>query len=347
MTASFDVVIPTTGRASLGALLESLALQEWPRAARVLIVHDVGAEVDTSVDELVPERLAGRVTVLRSSGSGPAAARNLGWRASTAPWVVFVDDDVIAREPWLATLCDDLLRVPARVAGSQGRIDVPVPDDRAPTDWERNVKGLEGARFITADMAYRRSVLEEVGGFDERFTRAYREDADLALRVRAAGYRIVGGRRRVSHPPGRADRWVSVRLQRGNADDVLMRALHGSSWRAAAGAPRGRLARHAVTTTAGLAFVAASLSKNKAVAAASAAGWAGGTAELAWARIAPGPRSSREIQTMLATSALIPPAATFWWIYGIARRRRLLADTTRAPKPVLRVAESRDSAAVS
>ena len=38
-------------------------------------------------------------------------------------------------------------------------------------------------------MAYRRSVLQEVGGLDERFPRAYREDADLGLRVVRAGYR--------------------------------------------------------------------------------------------------------------------------------------------------------------
>ena len=33
-------------------------------------------------------------------------------------------------------------------------------------------------------MAYRRAALVAVDGFDERFPRAYREDADLALRVR-------------------------------------------------------------------------------------------------------------------------------------------------------------------
>ena len=59
---------------------------------------------------------------------------------------------------------------------------VPLPTDRRPTDWERNTAGLAGASWITADMAYRRTALEAVNGFDERFPRAYREDADLALR---------------------------------------------------------------------------------------------------------------------------------------------------------------------
>ena len=43
------------------------------------------------------------------------------------------------------------------------------------------------ASWITADMTYRRSALAEVGGFDERFPRAFREDADLALRLQAGG----------------------------------------------------------------------------------------------------------------------------------------------------------------
>jgi O-antigen biosynthesis protein len=38
--------------------------------------------------------------------------------------------------------------------------------------------------------ATRRSVLEQVGGFDERFSLEY-NDTDLCLRLRALGYRIV------------------------------------------------------------------------------------------------------------------------------------------------------------
>src|ERR687885_130646 len=101
---------------------------------------------------------------------------------------------------WCAALERDLSELPWDVAGSQGRVRVPLPRGRRPTDWERNVAGLERARWATADMAYRRSVLEELGGFDERFPRAYREDADLALRAIAAGYSLVRGTRTVDHP---------------------------------------------------------------------------------------------------------------------------------------------------
>src|SRR5690606_6892984 len=113
----------------------------------------------------------------------------------------------------------------------QGRLRVPLFGGRAATDWERTVAGLEGVRWITADLAYRRDVLLVTGGFDERFLRAYREDSDLALRVLAHGFEIVEGRRQVSHPVRLADRWVSLRQQVGNVDDALMLLRHGWYWR--------------------------------------------------------------------------------------------------------------------
>jgi HAD superfamily hydrolase (TIGR01662 family) len=183
-----------------------------------------------------------------------------------------------------------------------------------PTDWERNVAGLETARWATADMAYRRVALAAVGGFDERFRRAYREDADLAARVVGAGWRIVTGGRRCTHPVRPEDRWVSLRMQAGNADDVLLRALHGRRWREVTGIPAGRRRRHVAVTAAGAAVLAGMVWRRSALAVAGGIAWAVGTAELAWARIAPGPRSAEEVTTMVVTSALIPPVATWHWL---------------------------------
>jgi HAD superfamily hydrolase (TIGR01662 family) len=67
--------------------------------------------------------------------------------------------------------------------------------------------------------------------------------------------------------------------------------------------------------------------------AATAAGtaWLAGTAELAWRRIAPGPRDVREISRMLATSAVLPFAAAGQRAWGeLTVRRRLRAPARRA-----------------
>jgi histidinol-phosphate phosphatase family protein len=329
---SYDVVIPTSGRESLAALLTALAAGPGPLPERVLVVDD-RPSADGGLDLGEPSgELARRIEVVAGEGRGPAAARNRGWRRARSEWVAFLDDDVLPAPGWRRDLASDIDLLPGRVAGSQGRIRVPLPRSRRPTDWERNTAGLESARWATADMAYRRAALAAVGGFDERFERAYREDADLGLRVVDSGWEIVGGRREVVHPVRPAGPFVSVRLQAGNADDVLMRALHGRDWRARAGAPRGRLRRHVALTAAGLAGVGALACRDRRIAALSAGVWLAGSAELALARIAPGPRSARELATMAFTSALIPPLATAHWLRGHARRRRLLADAARAPR---------------
>jgi histidinol-phosphate phosphatase family protein len=331
---AFDLVVPTAGRASLQRLLDALAAATGPRPGRVVVVDDRVAP--QAPPATAPPALADRLVIVRSGGRGPAAARNAGWRTADAPWVAFLDDDVVPPADWSERLCADLRDLRPWVAASQGRVRVPLSGERRPTDWERNVAGLERARWATADMAFRRGALVAVGGFDERFRGAYREDADLALRLLDAGFALVAGRREVVHPVGEADRWVSVRKQSGNADDALMAALHGRDWRRRAGAPAGRLRWHVATTALGGATLALLAAHRPRAAAGLGAGWVAATGRFAFERIAPGPRTSGEIATMVITSALIPPAATWHRAIGTLRRRRLLADGARAPRPALR-----------
>jgi Glycosyl transferase family 2 len=349
--ASYDVVVPTVGRPSLAALLAGLAAGAGPPPARVLLVDDrPAAERDArplltcqaggdgpgqAVLESLPGGLEGRVQVLASGGAGPAAARNTGWRAATSAWVAFLDDDVVPEPGWRVMLAADLEAAPPDLAGSQGRVRVPLPKGRRPTDWERNVLGLERARWATADLAYRRAALAAAGGFDERFRRAYREDTDLGLRLTGAGWRIEHGRRAVTHPVRPAGACASLRAQAGNADDVLLAMLHGRGWRAAGGVPPGRRGRHLAVTAAAVAGLAGLALGERRLAAPGLACWAAGTAELAWARIAPGPRTPRETATMLATSALLPAAATWHWAAGLVRHRRVVLARLLGPRATL------------
>ncbi|MGY1812783.1 HAD-IIIA family hydrolase [Blastococcus sp. SYSU D00820] len=317
--ARCTVVVPTIGRPSLDVLLDALATGSGPRPAEIVLVDDRPAG-----EPLRPERPGlPPVRVVRTGGGGPARARNLGWRVARTDWIAFLDDDVVPDPDWYQCLADDLAGLPADVAGSQGRVRVPLPEDRRPTDWERGTAGLATSSWITADLAYRRAALAAVGGFDERFPRAFREDSDLALRVMDTGARLVRGQRWITHPVRPVDRWVSVRVQAGNADDVLMRRLHGPDWRDRADAPLGRRPQHMAVTAAALAAAGLALARRPRAAAAAALAWAAGTAEFAWRRIAPGPRDRAEVTTMLATSALIPPLATWHWARGVVQHRRV------------------------
>ena len=333
MTARYDVVIPTAGRPSLAVLLAALAEQAPPLPGRIVLVDD-RPSAERSPLELGPAAAEpmNRIEVVRCEAHGPAAARNAGWRRATAPWVAFLDDDVVPEPDWSVRLALDLGGLADDVVASQGQVRVPLPHDRRPTDRERCVAGLEQATWATADMAYRRRTLAALGGFDERFPRAYREDADLGLRAIAAGGAIVRGGRTVVHPVGPAGPLASVRLQAGNADDVLMRALHGRDWRRRAGAPAGRRLRHLATVAAAMVAGAAVLAGRRRLATAGAVAWLAGTAELAWARSAPGPRDRRELAAMLATSALIPPAAAFHTVKGLAALPGKLRDDRQATR---------------
>lgn len=336
---SYTVVIPTIGRSRLTGVLQAVLHGTGPQPDEVLVVDDrPGPHADLAVpDSTVPVR------VLRSYGRGPAAARNTGWCAAASDWIAFLDDDVRPAPDWRTALTSDLERCGSDVAASTAQIVVPPPEGRRPTDDERNTLGLADAQWITADVAYRRTVLAEVGGFDERFPRAYREDSDLALRVINAGYRITAGSRSTEHPvrDPEGDHWTaSVRRQRGNADDAVMRARHGRDWRRRTSAGRGRFGRYAATTGAAVTAIGLLVSGRRRAAMVPTAAWVAVTGRFALQRILPGPRTRTEIGRMLISSAAIPPVAVYHRLRGEYAARY---GSARHPKYV--VADSPVSAA--
>jgi HAD superfamily hydrolase (TIGR01662 family) len=331
MTAAYAVAIPTIGRPSLARLLAALDVATGPQPAAVLVVDDRPAPGQSL--QLPATNLP--ITVLRSGGRGPAAARNVGWRRAATDWICFLDDDVVPGPNWCNQLANDLSQADDSVVGSPGRITVPAPQEigangkaRRPTDDERRTLGLATAQWITADMAYRRSALVSCGGFDERFPRAYREDADIALRLTRAGGRITQGSRETEHPVAgtRPSVWSSVRAQRGNRDDALMRRKHGRGWRSAIGERRGRLPIHVLTTGAALAAAVAASARLRRVSIGGLLCWLALTVEFALRRIVAGPRTMREATAMALSSVLIPPIAVGQRLWGAWLFRNAAAD---------------------
>jgi histidinol-phosphate phosphatase family protein len=345
VTADFAVVIPTIGRESLQRLLSALDSGSGPVPSSVVVVDD---RPSGTAAPIVANATRLPVTVVESGGRGPAAARNVGWRRTQARWVCFLDDDVLPGPDWLTAVTEDLADAEARgAAGSQAVLDVPVPAGRPATDDERRTQRLEAAQWITADMAYRRDVLVGVGGFDERFPRAYREDSDLALRITLAGNTIAQGKRRTTHPVAPPTLMASVRAQRGNADNALLRRKFGSDWRRAVGEGPGRMPAHVLTTAAAVAAVLGAARGRWRIVELAGLVWFGLTAHFTVLRYRNGPRTLEQAGRLALTSALIPPAAVFHrlrgeWRFRTARRDPPLAvlldrdDTIIADGPYLR-----------
>ena len=184
---AISVVVATyNGGARLARLLDALARQEVPGGAEAIIVDDASTDDSWSRLEQLAAASSMPVHPLRQPANrGPAAARNVGWQAARAPLVAFTDDDCVPQPGWLAALVDGL----ASADLVQGAT-VPAPDQLGrlgPFSQTIHVTA-ENGHYETCNMAYRRSVLEAVDGFDETFRLPFGEDMDLALRAKGAGF---------------------------------------------------------------------------------------------------------------------------------------------------------------
>lgn len=184
-----SVVVPTFNRAaSLRRLVAALGDVQVPAGGVEVVVVDDGSS-DGTADVVC---VAGPpFRYLRQENSGPAAARNRGWKAARGRIVAFTDDDTVPDRRWLVDLVQWFEAHPAAAAVG-GTIRPLHPGFLADfVQLDRLVGHGEderGVRFlVTANAAFRRWSLELVGGFDEGFPFAAAEDTDLSFRLRAAG----------------------------------------------------------------------------------------------------------------------------------------------------------------
>jgi glycosyltransferase involved in cell wall biosynthesis len=245
---------------------------------------------------------------------GPAAARNAGWRAAQSEIIAFTDDDCVPAPRWLAAGLDALA---ADVDGAYGRIVVPLPD--RPTDYERDAAGLERGEGVTANCFYRRSALAAVGGFDERFTAAWREDADLFFTLLERGGRVVAVPDAIVVHPVRPAPWgVSLRQQRKSLFDALLYKKHPSLYRQRIQGPQWRYYRIAGTM---LAAIAGAALGRRRLALGAGIAWATLSASFCAMRLHGTSRAPAHLAEMTLTSALIPLVSLFWRVRGALRYR--------------------------
>jgi glycosyltransferase involved in cell wall biosynthesis len=136
------------------------------------------------------------IRYFKQTHKGPAAARNLGIKKSRGKIIAFIDDDCIADKEWLRSLVycfseDD------KLAGVEGKV---ISKEKTP--FSHYVENLHGNSYLTANVAYRKEVLHEVGLFDETYPYPAAEDFDLAFKIIKKGYKILFCEKAiVIHPP--------------------------------------------------------------------------------------------------------------------------------------------------
>jgi mycofactocin system glycosyltransferase len=197
LTAAF--VVPVYNDvAGLRALLAQLRVAH--PTAPVVVVDDASTD-DVGIAAVAHDHHA--ELLVQAVNSGPAAARNAGWRhlltSSAAPGVVvFVDADVVldtAAVPTLLAHFEDskVAVVAPRVRAQTGsEVLARYEADNSPLDLGPDpavvVPGTRISYVPSAAIAVRSSVLDEVDGFDE--TMRYGEDVDLVWRLIDGGHLV-------------------------------------------------------------------------------------------------------------------------------------------------------------
>lgn len=316
-----SVVVPTCGRAALlGRCLAALLRQKLaPERYEIIVVDDQPGHGTEALVEAWRARAHGKgvriVYVANTGPHGPAAARNRGWRSARAPIIAFTDDDTV---PSLSWLLHGLDAFDDNVDALCGRIEMPLPPE--PTDYERNARQLEMAEFVTANCFCRASVLAALGGFDERFRFAWREDSDLHFRLLAMSANIAHAPHALVVHPVRPAPWgVSLLQLKKMSFDALLYKKHPRMYRLKIRAtPRWDY----YTIVAALLVAVLGLAGGSAPAAlAGGVAWSGITALFCLRRLRGNSKSISHIAEMVVTSALIPPLAVFWRLAGAIRFR--------------------------
>ncbi|HEX2271459.1 MAG TPA: glycosyltransferase family 2 protein [Pyrinomonadaceae bacterium] len=202
-----SVIIPTYNRSALlrDAVMSVLG-QESPSAFEIVIVDNNSKDDTAAVVQSLMEQHPGRLSYILETRQGNAHARNRGVKEARAPIVAFIDDDVIVERDWLTSL-KNALDSRAELSFVGGKVlpqwTTPPPSWLTPEHWsplavldygpdELIIGGNSPRGLLTANIAFRRSVFDEVGQFSPHLQRVKNavgsmEDTEFLLRVCRSG----------------------------------------------------------------------------------------------------------------------------------------------------------------
>jgi GT2 family glycosyltransferase len=184
-----SVIICTfNGARTIRDCLEGLLRLEYPNF-EVIVVNDGSSDRTAAIAHEYGFR------VITTENRGLSAARNTGWQAASGEIVAFIDDDAYPDPHWLRYLAATLLQTDFVGVGGP---NIPPPGDGPIAECVANAPGgpvhvlltdREAEHIPGCNMAFRRSALEAVGGFDPRF-RTAGDDVDICWRLQGHGWRI-------------------------------------------------------------------------------------------------------------------------------------------------------------
>jgi len=207
---SISFVVPTYRRPdALEVTLDAIVAQDYSGGAlEVVVVDDSG---DDATAEVVRRYRDGGVHVRYASqqNSGAATARNHGARLASGELLIFCDDDIVLEsdhaQRQLATrsqLGDPIVNGTLEFSPAAKEVLRETPFGRFRIDLDRRFQADADGRHLDAtyfeapllsacNLAVRRALFWELGGFGEDFPFAGAEDQAFSLQARAAGCQLV------------------------------------------------------------------------------------------------------------------------------------------------------------
>jgi cellulose synthase/poly-beta-1,6-N-acetylglucosamine synthase-like glycosyltransferase len=229
-----SVIVPVRdGESTIAGCLDAILATDYPPDRREILVVDNGSSDATAA--LIQAR---RVRYLREPRRGVSQARNLGIATSRGEILAFVDADCLVEPHWLTELVRPFEDPEVgAVAGDLQHVAPTTPAERQAArllgNWQRFAFNSNPAYPITANAAYRRDVIDRIGGFDPHMTRA--QDVELGLRFRErSGRRLAYAERATAHHRNRTTQLGFFRQQLGWAYGA---GLVGAKFEAMGGDP--------------------------------------------------------------------------------------------------------------
>lgn len=163
----------------IGDCIKSILSQTY-EDFEVIIVDDMSNDhTQTIIKEFKDERIR---HFRNEEWFGIAKSRNRCLKYAKGEYVFFTDGDCKVSNSWIEEGLKSLKSLGC--VGVEGRIYY-VSKDYEPKFSDYVIENINGGHYTTGNVAYKRSVVKAVGGFDERFARL--SDRDIALRIMKCG----------------------------------------------------------------------------------------------------------------------------------------------------------------
>lgn len=315
-----SVIIPTYGRPDLlQKCLTALMAQTFANDDFEVIVVSDGPDKATQnmVDKLQKRTTCNLRFLSTDKKRGPAAARNMGWINSLSELIAFTDDDTIPDKNWLTQIWNNYTH--EEFLAFTGRVVVPVSSP--PTDYEKNVYNLETAEFVTANCVCTKMALIRVGGFDERFRIAWREDSDLHFKLLEHKIPIKKINAIVIHPVREAPWGISIKEQKKGIFNALLYKKYPGLYRQRI-QPQPAWNYYLMVITF-ITIPAALVFGNVFLAIGAFLLWLFLQSAFIWRRLKATSRTTDHVLEMVLTSLVIPFASIYWQFYGAWKYRVL------------------------